>query len=62
MGKITTYHKCPGCSHMITDLTFSNSRNDYDCPSCGRYKISSFSIVKRKTEEASNDLSNLRLK
>lgn len=47
---------------MIDDLQFSNTLHDFDCPSCGRYKLSQFSIAKRKTEEASNDLSNLRLK
>ncbi|BES79849.1 hypothetical protein [Yersinia phage vB_Yru_GN1] len=62
MGSQQTYHKCPGCNHMITDLAFSNSRLDYDCPQCGEYKISQFSIVKRKTEEASDDLSKLSLK
>ena len=45
---------CPMCGYCITQLEFKLAVSNFDCPRCGKVKLSSFNtkrfIKKRKTE------------
>lgn len=33
---------CPSCCHMVSQLEVELSRFDYECPQCGKFKLSEF--------------------
>lgn len=45
-GKVT-HRVCPdrNCAHVVTQTEVNLSRFNYDCPKCGRHKISEFQPI-----------------
>lgn len=40
--------KCPGCGYLIAFELWRAARYDYDCPRCGKHKLSEFQSVYEK--------------
>lgn len=41
-GDFTTEYQCPTCDYLISKIEFEMARYDYDCPRCGKTKLSEF--------------------
>jgi uncharacterized paraquat-inducible protein A len=34
--------ECPNCGYLVAQFMLEASRYDYDCPRCGKHKLSEF--------------------
>lgn len=49
MSRKIDHTKCPGCGYLIAFELWRAARYDYDCPRCGKHKLSEFQSVYEKT-------------
>jgi len=48
VDKVST-RNCPECGHFVSQVMAEMAAVDFDCPRCGKHKISEFVIYEKET-------------
>lgn len=53
--RAVTHRCCPNCGYLMAQIEIDTARLNFDCPRCGKHRLSEFQPIQLKQERRQGD-------